>query len=1009
MEFSPLTVPPTESKWSPKRFMQLWCVLFSVLATAVFFGLMWKLTKTFDTSTAEGLSQKLLCCGGLSALLGSLFYILMTAVLLPRRTTADHPDWFYPLMAGILSFCTMFVAYSFLGMWPFGERTGMTVDMHHQYAPLLAGLKDNILTGDLGTYSFEVGLGINYVSLFAYYLASPFNLLLLVFPDRLLAEGILFITLLKNALSGALFALCVQKIYKHKSLCVPMIAVMYSLMMYLLAYSWNVMWLDVAMMLPLVIWGFERLMNEGKYLTYIVSLAYCMFANYYIAFMLCIFLVLYYIAYVVREPRNGLTTVKGFGKFAGSSLLAAGLAAVILVPVYFALKTTSAANDILPEETTNTLNFFELLGRHLAGTSPTIRARNLPNLYCGVLTAICVPLFALNKGISTRRRATYMGLWLVLACSFLINKTDLAWHGFHSPNDLPYRFSFLYSFFILLMAFEALIHLKHLEAKHVFGVVACAIAYLFIEEQFGSDAYGFKQIYINLVLFAVYGLILALATKKKVRQGVAYALLLLTVVAEMTVNAGATFITINKNEYFTKHDDYVDNDVTATIQAAIDRLHTLGDQAADGDFYRVEFLPRRTCVDTALFHYRGVTSFSSSNYYATTKAMGGLGYAINGVNSHLYRSFVPFTDSLFGIRYVALTANIPNHQQLKQLERVAVNDTEYYIYENTDALGLGYVAKGDLLSYSHTQYDPFGSQNDLFTALTGLYDDLYTLCDVTSSDEGGMAYQGSGFRMFADENSGYATFTATVEEDGQLFLYADCSAADSLTVHCGNQSWNVTPYEPYIVDGGKVTAGTEVALTVNSDIDCFGNFYVAVLNNDVYEQGMATLKTNSMTLSTFNNNHIAASVNSGYDGALMTSIPYDTGWKVTVDGKAVDTYCGADGFLTFDVTAGEHAIQFEYTPEGWTLGLIVSLGSLLIVLLLCGFSYWKHRKAAVSLKQSTMETVTVDPVEVMPVQREFSVETKPMDTELVIPDTLEELTGQTPSQNGEGQEPTEQE
>lgn len=163
------------------------------------------------------------------------------------------------------------------------------------------------------------------------------------------------------------------------------------------------------------------------------------------------------------------------------------------------------------------------------------------------------------------------------------------------------------------------------------------LTYLVIEERFGDDAYGFDSIYISLLLALIYAVIAVLVSRGKLYWRPATCLLLLVVTAEMVFNGGAVFQTLNNEEYFTKRADYVDNDNTRAIQKGVDRMKELGVAAADGAFYRMEFLPRRTCVDTALFDYRGMTVFASSNPYNLTKYMGGIGYAVNGVNSHLYR------------------------------------------------------------------------------------------------------------------------------------------------------------------------------------------------------------------------------------------------------------------------------------------------------------------------------------------------------------------------------------
>ncbi len=940
-------------------------------------------------------AQKLLCSLGLSLILAAPVYLLVREIVRDRHeVTRERPVWFYPVLSGVLSLAAMFVVYTFVGMWPFGEKTGMMVDMHHQYAPLLSGLRDDLLSGDVSLYSFEVGLGANYLSLGAYYLASPFNLLLLLFPENLLAEGILFITLLKNALCGGLFALCVQQLFRKRALHIPAVAVMYSLMMYLIAYSWNLMWLDVVMILPLVVLGFERLMRSGKYLTYLLSLTYALFTNYYLAFMLCIFLVLYYATYCLRSRRTGKQLAVSFARFAGFSLLAAGLVAFLLIPVYYALKLTSASGAELPEMS-NELDMFQPIGRHFANAGPTVRSGNLPNIYCGVLTVFGVPLFALNKGIPLRRRLAFMMLWLVMAFSFLINLTNLGWHGLHAPNDLPYRFSFLYSFVLLLMTCEALVHYKHFDKKHVFAIFAGIVLYLMVEERFGGDKYDFKMIYANLALVAGYTVILAVSAHRKLRQGVFYALILLATTAEMVFCGGRAIVQLNANEYYTRHEDYVDNDTTAAILEAVEQAQIYGDSKFGGDFYRMEVLPRRTCVDTALFHYRGITNFASSNYYTTTKQMGGWGYAINGVNSHLYHTFMPFTDSLLGIRYLVTTANLKNHPQLAKLDSVTVGEVTYYIYENVDALGLGYVVDPYIKDYQYTQYNPMDSIQDLYGTVTSTYKHLLKLQQFTADYSSG-ATVSYPFPRFSVQptDGGAAHFTATVEDAGQVYVYVDCMAADAISVSCAGNTFSVAPYESYILDVGVLPAGETVTLSVTSDTAVAGNFYVATLDEEAYTEGMKTLKQSQLKVSEYSGNHITGSVNAAQKGVMMTSIPYDAGWTVRVDGKAVNTYAVCEGFLAFDMAAGKHTVTMEFYPEGWWIGVMISGGSIVILLVLLAFSLWRWlRRRKQSLLAERSEQVAQ--ADTLPIQEGFVAETKPMTDTPPLPETFAELVGGT--------------
>lgn len=436
-------------------------------------------------------------------------------------------------------------------------------------------------------------------------------------------------------------------------------------------------------------------------------------------------------------------------------------------------------------------DMFGLLGRHLYGTKPTIRSGNLPNIYCGMLAVLLLPIFATLKAIPLRRRVSYLGLVGVLGLSFTVNLANLFWHGMHFPNDLPYRFSFLYSFVLLLIAFETLQHLRAITFKQIGFSLTALVAYLIIEERFGDKAYGFEAIYVSLLLLVVYAVVLSLVSWKKIRRiRIAYALLCLVATGEMLFHASSAFVKLDSQEHYTSHNSYVDNDTTRVIQQAVNKAESIGNEELGTAFYRMELLPRRTCVDTALFGYRGITVFSSSNYYTTTRTMGALGYAINGVNSHLYRSFVPSVDSLLGIRYLVMNTQLSSHEQLIYRDSVSRNGISYYIYENPDALPLGFVAENAIKDWQYTLYHPFTSQNSLFKALTGDTRDLFTLHpvgDVISN------VSSTAINLYASDGKANGTFSVKLKSGGQTFIYADCGAAKSIQVSAGSASCRSAP------------------------------------------------------------------------------------------------------------------------------------------------------------------------------------------------------------------------
>lgn len=888
---------------------------------------------SYSDGTAINKWQMALYTVGGSALVAALGTLCVRACL-PWDSSRPREWWACPLAAAGLGFAVMSLAYVHLGVWPVGDKSILMVDMHHQYAPLLSELRKMFIEGSAFSYSFHIGLGANFIPCFAYYLASPLNLLLLLFSEQHLAEAILVITLVKNALTAASFAACAQYIYRKRNAAIVCASVMYSMMMYMLAYSWNIMWLDVVALLPLVVMCFERMLREGKWLGYVLTLALALFSNYYIGFMLCIFLVLYFIVWQLREERLARERLIGTGLFAGGSLLGGGLAMSLLLPTAIALGRTSAAGDTFPSFSA-TFELFDLFGRMFYGATPTIRSGNLPNLYCGTLAVLLIPIYATQRSVPLRRRVCYTLLLAVMLVSCTINQWDLVWHGLHSPNDLPYRFSFLIGFVTLLMAARVLTHLTQITPKQILGSLTVSAAYLVLWEKFGGDrAPDDKLLYINLALLVVYAIVLLIGALRRLPVRAGRLLLLVVVTLELLVGTGQTLDAMDSKEYFTLQENYVDNDATVATAAAVERAQAIAKEAGD-EFARIEFLPRSTCMDTALHHYKGITTFASSNPYNTTLFMGDLGYAINGVNSYLYHSFVAPADSLFGIRYVILKAQISGHAQLKLLERVTVGEEVRYIYENLYALPVGYIADESIREYAGEDYAPFDNQEKLYGSILGKDVDMY-LPLALEPDDGDSSIYGSSFIKSGTVTTGY--YNGIVADKGQYFAFVDCRAAESIGVAVygtdGEQDnhWNVTTHEPYVIDLGTLSPDQKVEVSISAEQAVSGNIHVVRLDTEVFGETIDAIRKQGMTVTHSGDASLGGTVTAEKDGPLFLSIPYDRGWIATVDGEPAVTFpvdvddSGKDGaMLAVEIPAGEHTVLLKYRAPGQVAGILVSL------------------------------------------------------------------------------------
>ena len=106
------------------------------------------------------------------------------------------------LLSFLIPVVIFLIAYLALGIAPYGDQGAMIIDSYHQYVPFLSELHDKIWHGDSILYSWHGSLGFNFVAAGAYYLASPLNILVALFPDNCMVEAFETLIILKVGLAG---------------------------------------------------------------------------------------------------------------------------------------------------------------------------------------------------------------------------------------------------------------------------------------------------------------------------------------------------------------------------------------------------------------------------------------------------------------------------------------------------------------------------------------------------------------------------------------------------------------------------------------------------------------------------------------------------------------------------------------------------------------------------------------------------------------------------------------
>ena len=798
------------------------------------------------------------------------------------------------ILSFLLPAAIMLVIYFIRNIYPFGDRVFLRIDMYHQYAPFTYEFMEKLKHGESLLYSWHIGIGTNFVALFAYYLATPLNWLLPIVPENLFLEFMGYGIILKIGLCGLSFAYYLKKKYKTNSYAIVLFAVFYALSGYIAAYNWNTMWLDCIILAPLIMLGIEQIINEGKGYLYCICLALCIFTNYYISIMVCIFSVIYFAALFITTPvkKEGPGYLRRFLNFALYSLLAGGFAAILLIPELYALKLTASANSTFPKELSNYFSTIDMLARHLISVDTEMGLDHWPNIYCGVAVIILVPLYIMNKKTPARQKAANISILFIFLLSYCLNIPNYIWHGLHYPNSLPCRQSFLYIALLLSICFEAVHHIRECSAKQIAGSLWLGLGFVFICEKFIThEDFTYNTFLLSGIFMAFYGLLLYLYRKNKIQVAAIALVAICLVSVESTVNMLDTGIsTVDRPSYLSNLDDY---------RQLVNYAETI-----DDDFFRIEKTSRKTKNDASLASFNSATVFSSTANANVTTFYTRMGMEGN-TNAYCYQGATPLSQALLSIKYMFTdsTVNDPLYSALTTSGNITLLQCRY-------SLGLGFMVDDSFESrWTYQTGSPIDNQNSFASAagVSPLFE------QIEASNNGG-------------------SYSLTTAENERVFIYIPRSDVDSVTVSVGGRSNTYDNLKRgYLIDAGYCQANELITVT-NSTGSSF-TMYAYKFINENYIELINKLSANSFEYDNEKSSetHIYGTVNADNAGVMYTSIPYENGWKVKVDGKKVDTFKFAETMLAFNVGQGTHTIELSYFPEGFALGITVTIISTLLI------------------------------------------------------------------------------
>lgn len=807
----------------------------------------------------------------------------------------DSTDKYTYLTAFFLPILIMICVFIGNQIYPFGDNSFLRTDMYHQYAPFFAEFQRKLVNGGSLSYTWDIGMGTNFTSLFGYYLSSPFNWLLFLCPATFVIDFMTYLIVLKIGLAGLTFAIFLRRKSELPDIGISFFAIFYALSAYLAAYSWNIMWLDCVWLAPLILLGIERLVKDGKCFLYCICLGLAILSNYYIAIMLCIFCVLYFVVIFICTPNDKAGYLRSMIQFALYSLLAGALAAILLIPEYFALKYTASSDISFPQTIQTYFSIFSMLARHLMNVEVEIGLDHWPNIYSGIAVLLCLPMYFLNRKVPAKEKIAKGALLVFLLISFATNVLNFLWHGCHYPNSLPCRQSFLYTALLLSMCYEGYRDLLDYKKSSLVKIFFGGFAFILLCEQLMTeDDFSYITFYCSLLFLALYALVAYLRNTHALAPYPLLAMVLVIITVEMTINTAYTSVTtVSRSTYLSFTEDY---------QTLIEEVNE-----DDDGFYRFEKYSRKTKNDGAFVGYPSISTFSSASYGGMSDFYKVLGME-SSMNAYSNNGITPLLNTLFGVKYILATVT----QEESDLTSYYREFGDGYVYKNNYTLNVGYMLPEDIEENWNTlSSSPISVQNQ-FAMLTAGQTVFEPIEDTESSDD---------------------TFTIQVNTPTHVFVEVQNSDISDVTATIGDdtKSWSNVD-RGFLLDLGVCYPEDDITLTTEDDAYFVADAYG--VNQDAIREVYNRLSQEQLDVTSHTDTTIDGTITVSNDGLMMFSIPYDPGWSLTVDGEEVTLSAFKDALLSAELTTGTHTIHLEYHTQGLALGTAISISAIVVLILL---------------------------------------------------------------------------
>ncbi len=603
---------------------------------------------------------------------------------------------------------------------PFGDNTFLYDDMRREYIRYYAHLSSALHGQGSMIYSSEKGLGGSMLGLYVSYISSPLNLIYALFPVKYYPEVLTFLTILRFGLMSLTADIFLRYIGLKKT--IPF-ALSFGLSLYVFTTLINPEWMDLLIFFPLFMISAIRLSKDPgstrAFITHTLVTAAMLFINYYLSYMVLIFLALFMII------RTFLRKISPYALFRVFISTVAGILLVmpILLPVLREL--------MLSEKDIGDTSLLQRLADHFILTDPlkvfsrlftlSLDERQLmfgmPHLFCGMVIIPLAILFFIYKEIPLKDKIESLILMMILSASFCIRSLDLLWHVGNDPNGYYERYAFLFTSIMVVCAARAwntgVIRIKSLTAAFSVTAFFMLLVY-FRSESLGISWYSGKKMAAGMILLALEYLLILLmtgvagATDKtggtgrmgfRVRAAAAGVLMVLCMADLLW------------NQHVLMASAVIPSEPDSQYRAELSAKSALVDSIKEKDdyfFYRIEdtYSDTYDCLnDSMVYRYNGLSHYSTGDHLSVRMFLKAAGFNYNGLMDVYNPENTDTCDSFLDIKYLL---------------------TSKGVYTNENVFPAAVKTTGEVPS-DIIMDSPFEFQKQIASAFSGLYTSIRPL------------------------------------------------------------------------------------------------------------------------------------------------------------------------------------------------------------------------------------------------------------------------------------------